>query len=183
MDRVRLKPKTIQQWVKPKRGAPKQYEANERDRKVVVRMARYAIPREEIRKCLMNPLTGEPISLDTLDRCYSEDMRVARLDVDMKVSKSLHTLALGRPAEVREDANGKIKTVTPFVKPEMKAIQWYEMTRKGLTEKRAVQQLDEFGRPMTPLDGPRVVVILPSNNRELPKLIEAPKQLALPAKR
>lgn len=87
-------------------GGKPPFEPTAADRIKVKALTAYGIPRDAVAKGITNPATGEPISVDTLDRAFAEELATGRLDIVFEVGNTIKALALGRPAEY--DKRGKL---------------------------------------------------------------------------
>lgn len=114
-------------------------------RDLVKLLASRGIPQEEIRRLIVNPQTGKPLSIKTLERAFATEITIAKAELDSKVGTFIVNTMLGRtPAHVkpRQDDRERVRwaifyaktrmgwKVTPTKRREPSPIDWEEAERK-----------------------------------------------------
>jgi len=124
----------------------KPYQPTDSDRRLVEALVGCKITQDEIRLLIVNPKTGKPISLQTLNRHYRQELRVGRVKA-----------IVGAYGNLRRAMNGKVSA--PMVTANiffLKCNGWRE-TPQGM------QMLNPDGNDQ---DVAPVVFYLPYNGRD-----------------
>lgn len=161
-----------------------EFEPTDEQRELVEELRGMVLPEEDVRQFIKNPKTGKPIDLATLKKHFPEELEHGLLKMKVKLSRSHLRQALGTPAEFLRDDNGKIilhkKTgrpilIQPGVLPNLGAGIWYEKSRFGLKETTGIEHTGPGGAPLV---GTTTIIVIPSNGRDQPLVLEQDPALA-----
>ena len=66
------------------------------DRRLVKLLAGRGIPQEHIRQLILNPQTGKPVSIKTLERAFATELKTAKGELNIQVARFVMDTILGR---------------------------------------------------------------------------------------
>jgi len=90
-------------------------------RRAVVDRGR-GIPQEDIRRLILNPQTGKPLSIKTLERAFATEIKTAKTELDFKVGQFIMDSILGRTpvnAKPRKDDRERARLAIFYAKTRM----------------------------------------------------------------
>lgn len=82
---------------------------SDEQRRMVADLAKWGLPQDKIRYHVINPITGQPVSDNTLRHYFADELTAGALKGDRDTVKSLHEQMVGRDAEFWRDENGEMK--------------------------------------------------------------------------
>ena len=72
------------------------FEPTENHRNIVGLMAAFGIPQDRIRRCVINPRTGAPISKETLEKAFAEELQNGMAQMDLVCATAMaHQIKAG----------------------------------------------------------------------------------------
>ena len=77
------------------RGHPR-FDPTPEQRHQVELLAAYGLTHREVREFILNPTTGKPVSLRTLQRCFSSELRTGAVRAEVAVAANLFRIATRR---------------------------------------------------------------------------------------
>ncbi len=147
----------------PRRKAPGRhaYAPAEQDRRAVEVMVRHGIPLEEVRRVIVNPATGRPVSMTTLTRHFEREIETGQVKANTAVAESLYRQAVGR---ARVIVDGQV--VEEERPPNTSAAIWWTKARMGW-KAAAEEEAIKAGAAAASTIG-KVTVYVPDNDRDPP---------------
>ena len=91
-------------------------------RDMVKLLAGRGIPQEDIRRLILNPQTGKPLSIKTLERAFATEIKTAKTELDFKVGQFIMDSILGRTpvnAKPRKDDRERARLAIFYAKTRM----------------------------------------------------------------
>ena len=137
------------------------YVPSERDRRAVELMVRHGVPLEEIRRVVVNPATGKPVSKTTLTRHFRREIDSGMVQANTEVAESLFRQAVGR---ARVIVDGEV--VEEERAPNTSAAIWWTKARMGW--KAGADEDETKAGPEPASAGGKVTIYIPDNGRHPP---------------
>ena len=91
-------------------------------RDMVKLLAGRGIPQEDIRRLILNPQTGKPLSIKTLERAFATEIKTAKTELDFKVGTFIMDSILGRTpvnAKPQKDDRARLRLAIFYAKTRM----------------------------------------------------------------
>jgi hypothetical protein len=91
-------------------------------RDMVKLLAGRGIPQEDIRRLILNPQTGKPLSIKTLERAFATEIKTAKTELDFKVGTFIMDSILGRTpvnAKPQKDDWARLRLAIFYAKTRM----------------------------------------------------------------
>lgn len=152
-------------------GAPP-YQPIEALRPMIKDMVAAGMPRDRIANLIINPATGEPISVSTLIKYYKRELDTGLDEANLAMSRSVFKQGIGvegvpNPKYGKRDPKTKLidrrKWLVEPVAPQPSMSIWWEKTRAGKKEGMVHEHIGADGQPLVQQ---QVVIVLPGNGRE-----------------
>jgi hypothetical protein len=78
------------------RSGRKKFVPTPHHRDLVKLLAGRGIPQEHIRQLILNPQTGKPLSIKTLERAFATEIKIAKVELNIQVARFVMDTILGR---------------------------------------------------------------------------------------
>lgn len=162
-------------------GGP-EYEPVDAMRPIIMEMVAAGLSQERIARLVINPRTGEPISVPTLKKYYQRQLDTGLDTANLEMSRSAFAQGIGFPGipnprylmiDKRKYVDGfknasygkvdKTRWSVPPIAAQPAMTIWWEKTRAGKKEVSVHEQTGPNGQPLPPS---QTIIILPPNGRE-----------------
>lgn len=140
----------------------KAFQPTQDQRAQVEAYAAYGIPQADMCKLVINPETGKPLSLKTLEKAFRLELDTGMAKANAKVGESLYMQAVGAPAQF-DTAGNQVRAEQP--RSAGAAIFWAK-ARMGWSEKFVHEHSGKNGGPMMFVDA---AVLAAMTDEELAK--------------
>lgn len=176
--RLRTSPVEIDGKVYSRTPGGPPFKASKEERQLVEDLVAAGATQAVICQFIKDKKTGKPISHDTLQEYFQEELALGLQKADLKVHRSLFEKCVGRPGYIHtfnmKDENNrlvrnkdgsirkKVVYVAP-IEPETAAIRWWDVSRM---KRKVAERLEVTGPDGQPIQHEHTVMVIPANGRE-----------------